>query len=649
MHYLQEGLVPLFLHRPYVESYSKRTRKALFWKWQRQVSYWFYSGKLTAYVERWQEPACELLRVTRVMADTWRVRISNQVRQRRQGLPDNDSHGHLRKRQKVMNNSKAVEMDDIIETTGVKYELDKEQSRAYHIFVDHLKAVEFSEFQADTENRCLYVGGGAGSGKSRIIHAIEEVFQRLGKPEKLLVSATTGVAAQLIKGSTIDALCKFGKKGGVQNIRGDNEDTIIDIANYWLSCEFLVVDEISMGGCHKLRRISKALKRFKGNSLPFGGLYVLFIGDFQQLKPVKDRPLFVEPLLRQKSGKSIKKKVEDEYRRARDGYMLWKDVTERTVMLTGQYRASDKFVSSFLDRVARGQMTFEDKESLRKRVFGHPEGPDINMKDWRDAILITPRNALRQAWNNNAALRHVEDTGHQIFISPSKDEGINCKRSDMVWTVDSRTEFLATWNVLCIEGPALVTANAAVELGVANGTEVIVKAVIPDPEDEEGWNNIENPIVKLGCPPICVFVELLNGNGDIEEYYPGKRGWFPLLPIKEEIVTPPEFHAHERTFVRTQIPSTPGFSMSDYRVQGRGISRKFILDLRRPPTGRLDLQNIYVMLSRMVNWEDLAILRPYQDDIFDIPVNTKYVDYEKYLKERDRETRNWYESLIVTR
>src|SRR5271169_4026737 len=150
----------------------------------------------------------------------------------------------------------------------------------------------------------------------------------------------------------------------------------------------------------------------------------------------------------------------------------------------------------------------------------------------------------------------------------------------MVWTVDSKTEFLATWTVLCIEGPALVTANIAVELGMANGTQVIIKAAMPHEDDEQGWQNIRKPIVKLSRPPICVFVEAINGDKNMTEYYPG-----------------------------------------------------------RPPTGRLDLQNIYVMLSTMAKWEDLAILRPYQENIFDVPPDPHYLNYDRYLKEQDKETK----------
>jgi hypothetical protein len=86
---------------------------------------------------------------------------------------------------------------------------------------------------------------------------------------------------------------------------------------------------------------------------------------------------------------------------------------------------------------------------------------------------------------------------------------------------------------------------------VANGTEVVIKAVVPHEDDEQGWQNIRKLIVKLSRPPVCVFVEAINGVKNMTEYYPGRLRWFPVLPITEEMATPSEFNAAEKTFVRT--------------------------------------------------------------------------------------------------
>ena len=219
----------------------------------------------------------------------------------------------------------------------------------------------------------------------------------------------------------------------------------------------------------------------------------------------------------------------------------------------------------------------------------------------------------------------------------------------MVWTVDSRTEFLATWNVLCIDGPALVTSNIAVELGIANGSKVIIKQVVPHPEDHQGWNEIHKQIVKLSRPPICVFAELSGTDHSIGEYLPGQPGWFPVMCIKEWMTAPKDFQAGKnKTFYRTQIPLTPAFSMSDYKVQGRGFNMKFIIDLCRPPDRRLALQNIYVMLSRMTKWEDLAILRPFDDNIFRTGCDENWNRYDEFLENENKATKTWYESKRFT-
>ena len=77
---------------------------------------------------------------------------------------------------------------------------------------------------------------------------------------------------------------------------------------------------------------------------------------------------------------------------------------------------------------------------------------------------------------------------------------------------------------------------------------------------------------------------------------------------------------------------TPGFAASDHRVQGMGL-RNYIIDLKKPPSGLLGLQNIYIMLSHASSWDDFAILRPFEDKIF----RTQLDPYlEKYNEENTK-------------
>jgi ATP-dependent exoDNAse (exonuclease V) alpha subunit len=86
-----------------------------------------------------------------------------------------------------------------------------------------------------------------------------------------------------------------------------------------------------------------------------------------------------------------------------------------------------------------------------------------------------------------------------------------------------------------------------------------------------------------------------------------------------------------KTFTRTQIPLTYAFALSDHKVQGKGLA-KSILDLQKPPTGHFAVENYYTMLSRTSEWEDMAILLPFKDDIFTAKPDKRLMEYDLYLE-----------------
>jgi hypothetical protein len=82
------------------------------------------------------------------------------------------------------------------------------------------------------------------TGKSKVLHAIKSLFQKLRKQDELLVSATTGIliAAKLIRGSTIDSLCHFRKR--VSN-SDDDLDDLVDLDDKPISGD---VENRTIGG-----------------------------------------------------------------------------------------------------------------------------------------------------------------------------------------------------------------------------------------------------------------------------------------------------------------------------------------------------------------------------------------------------------------
>jgi hypothetical protein len=86
--------------------------------------------------------------------------------------------------------------------------------------------------------------------------------------------------------------------------------------------------------------------------------------------------------------------------------------------------------------------------------------------------------------------------------------------------------------------------------------------------------------------------------------------------------------------------------MSDYRVQGRGFNQKFIIDLDRPPDNHLRLQNTYVILSRMTKWNDLAILRPFDDGVLRGGCDEKWMEYNEVLERENEVTKARYDEEV---
>jgi hypothetical protein len=134
--------------------------------------------------------------------------------------------------------TRATVIDNTFADVATEFDLNEDQLRAYHYFTDALKSILTMRNvpKVEVKDRCMYLGGAGGTGKSRVIKAIIEAFARIGSGQKLFVTATTGVAATLINGSTIDSLCKLKRSAA------DDDDDEVPfpfemIDNIWATCD----------------------------------------------------------------------------------------------------------------------------------------------------------------------------------------------------------------------------------------------------------------------------------------------------------------------------------------------------------------------------------------------------------------------------
>lgn len=152
-------------------------------------------------------------------------------------------------------------------------ELSKEQQLAFNKYV---------------QGQNIFITGPGGSGKSALIRAIHKhAYSRF---RDIHVTALTGCAAVLLncKAKTLHSWAGIGLGNG------SIEQLVTKIKknkfakSLWKSTEILVVDEVSMLSLKLFNVLNEIGRVIRGNQKPFGGIQVIFSGDFFQLPPVGD-------------------------------------------------------------------------------------------------------------------------------------------------------------------------------------------------------------------------------------------------------------------------------------------------------------------------------------------------------------------------
>jgi ATP-dependent DNA helicase PIF1 len=126
-------------------------------------------------------------------------------------------------------------------------------------------------------NRCLFVTGKAGTGKSTLLQHIKRTV--LGKA---VVLAPTGVAAVHIGGQTIHSFFRFPP-----HVLFPDAVARLGGGAVYRKLRTLIIDEISMVRADIIDAMDLFLRRHgPDGSLPFGGVQMVFFGDLHQLPPV---------------------------------------------------------------------------------------------------------------------------------------------------------------------------------------------------------------------------------------------------------------------------------------------------------------------------------------------------------------------------
>lgn len=350
-------------------------------------------------------------------------------------------------------------------------------------------------FAKFAQGRNIFVTGPGGTGKTRLIQFLVEYMNSIGKSHQ--VCAMTGCAAVLLncKAKTIHSW------SGIKLGKGPIEDTVKRVmrnrclVKVWKEIEVLVVDEVSMMSRKMFELLDQIGRATRKGTKPFGGIQLIFTGDFFQLSPISD---YDDP----STGDFCFQ------------HPRWSATfrPEDCVELQTFFRQRDPAYIQLLQEIRRGKISEESVDILEQRVLRG--GATAPLKNGVSPTKLFPVRAKVDFINNTtyAKLAGDEKVYHFNISTTAKahidsgtpltpEEIYKCGElttEQMNYEVESLTASMQTDKTVRLKIGALVmcTANLDVDRGICNGSQGIVIDFVETVSAIDGSSSIV-PLVKF--------------------------------------------------------------------------------------------------------------------------------------------------------
>ena len=464
--------------------------------------------------------------------------------------------------------------------------LNKKQNMAHDIITSHLRAhVEGRH----PPQRLLVVHGQGGTGKTAMLNAIVDMFERMGVSSLLAKTAMSGVAASIVRGQTLHTWAGLPVKPPHTDkwVTHPSKEMVRRRKTNMSSILWLTVDEMSMLTTPQLSWLSQITSflctdTFSSEpSIPFGGISMVLLGDMHQFPPIAN------------TNKELYNRFPIDHS-SRLGRTLFEQF-DSVIHLEEQMRVQDPVWEHILTRTRTGDCNAEDLAEIDCLVLGNAEcvTPDFTTAPWNDCILVTSRNAVQMLWNEHMLHTHCARTGYTRYIVHAQDNARNhelspADRLAIAQLKLDQTNRLPHKIEIAIGEKIMILTNIAPSAGVANGTRGIITDIILDPR--ETLQASPQQFRRLLYPPSAILFSPLHPFPVHFRSLP--QGIIPLFPLTKTFKM-----KCGRTIQRTQYSLTPAYAFTDYKSQGQTIEC-VIVDLAKPPSGALNGFNVYVTLSR---------------------------------------------------
>ncbi|KJZ78143.1 hypothetical protein HIM_02181 [Hirsutella minnesotensis 3608] len=448
-------------------------------------------------------------------------------------------HGDFWKQRKAEN---PLHLDVDHQPLEARDTLNPEQRLVYDTVMGHFLTQACSQL-------LLHVDGGGGTGKSYLINLLSAHLQAAsgGRGTPVWRAAPTGVAGNQISGTTLHSLLHLPINKDFKPLSAIDK---AQLQKKLRDIKYLIVDEKSMLGLRQLSWIDDRLREAfpNRNEEFFGGLNILLVGDFFQLPPVLQKPLYYD-----KEVQGVEIKSRSAYRRF-----------DKTVFLKVAQRQRGDDQGAFrsaLEELRLLQLSMESWKLLSSRV-------QAKLDDQEVAKFV---NSLR------------------VYATKDRVNEYNHYHLDRLGRPVIQATF-AKQIPVCIGARLMLTSNLWQPVGLCNGARGTVYDIAWAP----GADPMQNP-------PCVIMMEFDKYTGPVFLTTADGRKIVPILPVNRD------FLVGATLCTRTQFPLIVCYAITVHKSQS--ITEDMIvtdLSCRDFQTGLS-----YVAVSRVKTLQGLMLDAPF--------------------------------------
>ena len=432
-----------------------------------------------------------------------------------------------------------------------------------------------------------FINGGAGVGKSTLIKAVYQSMLRFhnslpgSNPEAIRAAlcAPTGKAAALIDGMTLYSFLSLPVNQCKHKLVKLDSDVSNRVGVKLKDLQLLIIDEISMVGFTMFQQVDARLQQIMKSKEPFGGISVVVLGDFNQLRPVGDRYIFL---------------FNNSYNTLVDSPL--RSLFELFELTEIMRRKDDKAFAIALSSLAKGMMAPEDINLLKSRIVSNENSEIVG-----DAIRIFRSNAEVGAYNTkvSASLNTEGATANSYdFCVGDGSASIREKVLNNIRNLKTtETHGLPLRIDLKVGAKYMMTVNLDIEDGLVN--DACGQLLMID------YGKLQKTNQRVPCRLWIKFNEEKTGRKARANFYNVMRNrdidlsLTPIEPVTRQINTKSTNFKVERK----QFPLVPSEAMTIYKNQG-GTYDKAVVNIKKGMTR----SELYVACSRATKASGLYLV-----------------------------------------